>query len=131
MNTPDQEKDLRTRGDKRYAVGLFLNSEESSRWSDREIARQCNVGKSLVGQMRKETTPPPDTRKGLEFNVTRIINETCDTLSGCAMSIGFIKGAQFKITPEEAQDYIDDISTAIKQVNWLRRELRGIANEQP
>lgn len=44
----------RTNEDKRRAVETLLRDEEWSAWSDREIARRCNVGNRLVGDVRRE-----------------------------------------------------------------------------
>jgi hypothetical protein len=43
----------RTNADKRRAVGLLLRDQEWSQWSDREIARRCQVGHILVGRLRR------------------------------------------------------------------------------
>lgn len=42
----------RTNDDKRRAVKTLLEDAEWVRWSDREIARHCNVGHPLVAQIR-------------------------------------------------------------------------------
>lgn len=44
----------RTADDKRRAVTLLLEDAEWGRWSDREIARQCRVSPTFVGNLRKE-----------------------------------------------------------------------------
>lgn len=44
----------RTNADKRRAVEALLRDEEWAAWSDREIARKCNVSADLVGDLRKE-----------------------------------------------------------------------------
>ncbi len=44
----------RTADDKRRAVTLLLEDAEWGRWSDREIARQCRVSPTFVGNIRKE-----------------------------------------------------------------------------
>jgi len=44
----------RTNKDKRQAVETLLQDEEWSKWSDREIARQCAVHKKTVGRLREE-----------------------------------------------------------------------------
>jgi hypothetical protein len=44
----------RSNEDKRKAALLLLNSEKWSRWSDREIARQCKVSPPLVAKLRSE-----------------------------------------------------------------------------
>ena len=46
----------RTNADKRRAVMLALNDPEWSQWSDREIARRCNVSPMLVGELRSSST---------------------------------------------------------------------------
>ncbi|MFD2248912.1 hypothetical protein FHS82_001026 [Pseudochelatococcus lubricantis] len=43
----------RTNDDKKRAVMVLLNDPEWSRWSDREIARQCGVSPDTVGRYRK------------------------------------------------------------------------------
>jgi uncharacterized small protein (DUF1192 family) len=42
----------RTNADKRRAVTMLLDDPEWVQWSDREIARQCSVGASLVADVR-------------------------------------------------------------------------------
>jgi hypothetical protein len=46
----------RTNDDKRRAVLTLLNDAEWSKWSDREIARQCAVHFNYVGRLRKDVT---------------------------------------------------------------------------
>lgn len=43
----------RTNADKRKSVDTLLNDPEWSKWSDREIARQCYVSNHLVADIRK------------------------------------------------------------------------------
>ena len=52
----------RTDADRRRAVTLMLGDAEWCGWSDREIARQCHVSHMLVNRMRREITPPEETR---------------------------------------------------------------------
>jgi hypothetical protein len=52
----------RTDADRRRAVTLMLSDPEWWSWSDREIARQCHVSHMLVNRMRREITPPEETR---------------------------------------------------------------------
>jgi hypothetical protein len=47
----------RTNEDKRRAVMKLLQDAEWSHWSDREIARKCNVGHPLVAQIRSQSAP--------------------------------------------------------------------------
>jgi hypothetical protein len=46
----------RTDADKRRAVETLLRDEVWSKWSNREIARQCGVSKGFVGDVREELT---------------------------------------------------------------------------
>jgi hypothetical protein len=46
----------RSREDKRNSVLKLLNDKEWSRWSDREIARQCTVSQPFVSKLRAELT---------------------------------------------------------------------------
>ena len=56
----------RTNEDKRRAVLKMLEDREWRAWSDREIARQCNVSRELVGDIRagnvtvRTDSEPPD-----------------------------------------------------------------------
>ena len=43
----------RTNADKRRAVEIMLRDEEWSRWSNREIAKRCEVSEFMVRQMRE------------------------------------------------------------------------------
>src|SRR5690242_8250426 len=43
----------RTNEDKRRAVATMLCDEEWKQWSDREIARRCNVGNEMVSRLRR------------------------------------------------------------------------------
>jgi DNA (cytosine-5)-methyltransferase 1 len=45
----------RSRADKRRAVTMLLNDPEWSKWSDREIARQCKVSNRFVSNLRNLT----------------------------------------------------------------------------
>jgi hypothetical protein len=46
----------RTRADKRKAVALLLPDADWSQWSDREIARHCQVDHMMVGRMRRRAS---------------------------------------------------------------------------
>ncbi|MFP4410982.1 DNA cytosine methyltransferase [Coleofasciculus sp.] len=57
----------RSRADKRRAVMMLLNDPEWSKWSDREIARQCKVDHKTVGRFRSSLTgefPSEDGQHG-------------------------------------------------------------------
>jgi hypothetical protein len=74
----------RTNADKRHAVLLVLNDPEWRLWSDREIARRCQVGNGLVSRLRssasvlKEQMRPRKVRRGdqvYEMEIQRTENE--------------------------------------------------------
>lgn len=46
----------RTNADKRRAVEALLRDEEWAQWSDREIARKCNVSHHMVAELRSAHT---------------------------------------------------------------------------
>ena len=78
----------RTNADKRRAVETLLRDQEWTKWSDREIARQCAVSNRFVSDVRpaiceRITDTPPsrtvsrngttyqmDTAKGVTFGYT-------------------------------------------------------------
>jgi hypothetical protein len=47
----------RTRDDKRRAVRMLLEDAEWGQWSDREIAKRCDVDHKTVGGIRRELAP--------------------------------------------------------------------------
>lgn len=51
---------VRSNADKRRAVLTMITDSEWSQWSDREIARQCKVSHTFVGNLRRETYPDSD-----------------------------------------------------------------------
>jgi ParB-like chromosome segregation protein Spo0J len=53
----------RTNADKRRAVQKFLDDPEWKLWSNREIARRCHVGESLVRTMRSGASKTHPRRK--------------------------------------------------------------------
>jgi hypothetical protein len=68
----------RTNEDKRRAVLRLLEDEEWGQWSDREIARRCNVGPPLVAELRphlKDLTDSTTPRK-VERNGTTYTQDT-------------------------------------------------------
>lgn len=53
----------RTNADKRKAVMTMLEDFEWNTWSDREIARQCNVSGPFVASLRESLGKPEEERK--------------------------------------------------------------------
>ncbi len=198
-------KESYSNAEKIHAIELVLNDSEGAKWSNREIARRCNVGRKMVGKIRKtmlgtvpgvvderkyfhhqtgkEITMRPggaDTvRKPAGYRIheittlvekgnntleiaekiglrpsrvrqlakkhkialplpgdvvyatikpKRVINQTCDTLCGCAMSIDLVKNSLNLIPPEDARILVDDLSGPLRAINLFYRKLRGIAN---
>lgn len=60
----------RTSADKERAVTAMLTDAEWSRWSDREIARQCKVSAPYVGKLREELSV-----NGLQIDATEAARE--------------------------------------------------------
>lgn len=58
----------RTNDDKRKAVQTLLADAEWAAWSDREIARQCNVHHQLVSNLRRHLDDHPDSEPHLDTN---------------------------------------------------------------
>lgn len=56
----------RTAADKRRAVLRLLADSEWGKWSDREIARRCAVGHSMVSELRSSLSAP-DSEKPFAF----------------------------------------------------------------
>lgn len=67
----------RTAADKRKSVFTMLNDLEWESWSDREIAKKCNVSHSFVSALRKEIGEPKEVTKyqrdGKEITMERQI----------------------------------------------------------
>lgn len=68
----------RTNADKRRAVMRLLRDEEWSQWSDREIARRCNVSDRMVNNARKELSANNSQidRKATRNGTTYTMNTT-------------------------------------------------------
>jgi ParB-like nuclease domain len=54
----------RTNADKRRAVSLLLADPEWGEWSDREIARRCQVGNTFVSTMRRASVRGRKVQRG-------------------------------------------------------------------
>jgi phage N-6-adenine-methyltransferase len=80
----------RSQADKRRAVETLLRDDEWSQWSDREIARRCNVSADLVGVVRKELAPPVTVNSDSETTSTRTFVTKHGTTA--TMQVGNING---------------------------------------
>lgn len=81
----------RTREDKRRAVARLLEDAEWQQWSDREIARICNVGNRFVGDLRRALCP--DTVGGPRKYTRAGHEQTMDTAA-----IGESKGGTYQVS---------------------------------
>jgi len=63
----------RSREDKRRAAMKLLEDPDWQKWSDREIARQCKVSRTFVGNLRKKLTVNVDS-ESKEKKLNKTIN---------------------------------------------------------
>jgi hypothetical protein len=61
--------------DKRKAVALLLGAAEWSQWSDREIARRCQVGHGTVSRLRQNLSGPVGQIAGRKVERNGTVNE--------------------------------------------------------
>jgi len=97
----------RTNADKRRAVMLLLEDEEWSSWSNREIARQCNVDRRFVDRLRQSLSgdnPQIETRQ-----VTR--GGTTYTMDTANIGGNGSNGTPPAPLPDAIRDLIDDVAT--------------------
>ena len=71
----------RTAADKQRSVRQLLEDEEWVKWSDREIARACNVGHQMVGSMRRSLADhlvqrPDEAHRTVQRNGTTYTQDT-------------------------------------------------------
>ncbi|MBX3583582.1 MAG: hypothetical protein KF810_16980 [Rhizobiaceae bacterium] len=91
----------RTNDDKRRAVLVLLNDEEWAKWSDREIARKCNVGHPLVASLRPKLTGISSSDSKPRTYTTK--HGTRATMNTSA--IGKTKQAEPEMDVEEDEDF--------------------------
>ncbi len=112
----------RTNADKRKAVLTLLNDEEWSAWSDREIARQCQVSPKTVSKYREKTgVEIPQVRKGKDgktYNTSNI-----GTSNPSKLPERFDK---------ETGEILDDGTITEDDKEWVKRtrERKGIGLEK-
>ena len=126
----------RTNADKRKAVTTLLEDTEWSKWSDREIARQCGVSNMLVGDIRKsylkELTDADESESSLTD--TRTVERGGKTYEQDTTNIGKKKEPttpsskkqsrtlEVAPLPEEQQDESDDLAQAYDTIAELAAE---------
>ncbi len=110
-------------------TALALEGNSSS-----QIGKLIGVNRQYVRDLahKHNIDIPGDitTRNTKIVRPTKVIDETIILLDGLSMGVNIIQDHLQKITPEQAQLWIEDFSVALKPINALRRKLRGIANEQ-
>ncbi|PSJ64543.1 ParB N-terminal domain-containing protein [Kumtagia ephedrae] len=111
----------RSNSDKGCAVLRLLNDEEWSKWSDREIARQCNVGHPFVAKIRAEHAPHhleeiPDSRTVKRCETTYQMN---------TRAIGKKPAAPAEVpSPASiAQPPVDDAGSGLTEADAIRAEI--------
>jgi uncharacterized ParB-like nuclease family protein len=115
----------RSNSDKRCAIGCMLDDEEWSKWSDREIARQCRVGHHLVAKVRAETAPlhlgeRPDSRTVSRSGSTY----TMDT-SAIGKSQPSPEPEGETLPPSDQQELRDSLPQAVKDIEQAKAEWRA------
>lgn len=82
----------RNRQTKENAVRMLLNDAEWGKWTDREIARQCNVSPTFVGTVRASLSPVDSETTEPAARTYRTKHGTTATMK--TRNIGRAKGAQ-------------------------------------
>ncbi len=72
----------RSRADKRRAVLTLLSDPEWKQWSDREIARKCNVSNRYVSNLRKDLTVNIHSDKSSPLTAEIRSDQTNESLTG-------------------------------------------------
>lgn len=98
----------RTADDKRRAVLMLLNDDEWRQWSDREIARRCNVSNQFVSNLRKRVTVNVDSDNARTYTTK---HGTVATMNVAA--IGSSNGSQAAVAAVVEED--EESHTAVSQ----------------
>lgn len=108
----------RTNADKRQAVETLLDDDEWSRWSDREIARQCGVHKNTVNRIRDELSPAQRASEPRTYTTRHGTQATMNT-----ENIG--KTAPEQSKPQENED-IDSAPPPKETEQQTQPQSRGV-----
>lgn len=116
----------RTNEDKRKAVRTLLNDVEWSKWSDREVARRCGVGHTMVSSMRPSLSAA-DSEDGAERTYTTK-HGTVATMD--TSNLGKAKPAE---TPpaDPAEPEVELDAMGLPMANWIKNEPRAEAQPAP
>lgn len=125
----------RTQADRRNAVNRMLDDVEWSTWSDRSIAKACDVSHSLVSTVRKERTAPKPEVKERPVALMPPVEETPpefdereEALKDLATEVEQLRGKlAISVLPEEerseAASYLDDLK---EENQKLRQQLDAV-----
>jgi hypothetical protein len=118
----------RTRDDKRRAVRMLLEDAEWGQWSDREIAKRCDVTHPFVGALRAELRPkphletlpdePPEVRKferGGEVHEQRV-KQPADTTVAAPRTQPDTAPSEPVVTQPEQEDQGSDIAQLAEEL---------------
>lgn len=124
----------RSQADKRRSVEALLRDDEWGQWSDREIARRCNVSADLVGTVRKELAPPITVDSDSETSAERTFVTKHGTPA--TMQVGKInEGRQPSYAPvweieRKVKAFADKNYPRLEEANakWLRSAAQSSGN---
>lgn len=98
----------RTNADKRKAVETLLADFEWAQWSDREIARKCDVGAPFVGDVRRAICNPitdATTTRTVERNGKTYTQDTSNIGKAAPASRAVVPAPAVEPEPEAPPDY--------------------------
>lgn len=118
----------RTNADKRRAVEVLLRDEEWGKWSDREIARQCNVSADLVGAMRKQLHLSESTDTPVERTVQRNGTTYIQNTANIGNSRRYKSGLSALDMPMPRKEQVEAaVATAVERLVGERRASKALA----
>lgn len=106
----------RTNDDKRRAVGMLLDDEEWSKWSDADIAKTCHVSQPFVAKIRAASHADVSEDEGLGSVTLNVLGE--DAGSGEGIS----SGVTSPTVPEAAQKKADDVRASGGEPRFYRNK---------
>lgn len=121
-----RNKPLSERIDQIRALAIDGNRSE-------QIADAIGIRAAYVRKLARQhgiELPDDMIRASGTLNIRRVIESTVQGLEGGSIPLRAIKGGKLVgITIEDAQAWADSLDESIKVLNWLRKELRGFAND--
>lgn len=97
-----------------------------------QIAREIGVSEGRVRQYAKEHgfQLPDQHIRSQKVDPERVIRETVHGLAGYAQGIDLIRSAADLIDIAGAGEWHDSLSESLKNINWLRRKLKEVCDDQ-